>query len=69
MSIRPHLSVVPGQNATSSVKLVLAAEVRELRKLAMNRRAASLVLFRDSGRYRALPRISVAPRGRGPLAA
>jgi hypothetical protein len=69
MSIRPHLTIVPDQNATPSLKLALAEEVRELRKLAMDRRAASLVLFRNSSRHRALPRNNVAPRGRGHLAA
>ena len=50
MSIRPRLTVAPDHNATPS----LAEEVRELRKLAKDRRTASLGLFRNSTRHPAL---------------
>lgn len=64
MSIRPCLTVVPDHNARPS----LAEEVRELRKLAKDRRAASLVLFRDSTKHLALTGTGVPRRRREPVA-
>jgi hypothetical protein len=69
MSIRPRLTVAPDQNATPSLKLSLAEEVGELRKLASDRRTASLALFRNSTKHPALQRINVPPRGRERVAA
>lgn len=60
MSVRSRLFVVLDQNATPS----LAEEVRELRKLAKDRRAASLVLFRNNTRNPALPGLNLPRRGR-----
>jgi hypothetical protein len=48
MFVRPRLTVAPDQNAAPSPRLSLAEEVRELRKLAEDRRAASLSLFRNA---------------------
>ena len=69
MSIRPRLTVAPDQNATPSLGLSLAEELRELRKLAMDRRAASLALFRNRTKHRALQRTNVPPHGRERIAA
>jgi len=63
MSIRPRLTVAPHHNAPPSPKFFLAEEVRELHKLAKDRRAASLALFRNSTEHPALPRTNVSPRG------
>lgn len=65
MSVRPRLTVAPDHNATSS----LAEEVRELRKLAKDRRVASLALFRDSAKHLASPITGVPRRRREPVAA
>jgi len=43
--------------------------VRELRKLAKNRRAASLALFRNGTKPPAFPRPTGSPRSRKPIAA
>jgi hypothetical protein len=64
MSIRPRLTVAPEHNATPS----LAEEVRELRKLAKDRRVASLALFRDSTKHLASPVADVPRRRREPVA-
>jgi hypothetical protein len=69
MSIRLRLTVAPHHNATPSPKPSLAEEVRELHKLAKDRRAASLALFRNSTKHPALPRTNVPPRGRERVAA
>jgi len=65
MSVHPNLRVIPGRNTTIS----LAEEVRELRKLAKDRRAASLALFRNGTRPPAFPRPTGSPRNRKPIAA
>ena len=65
MSLRPNLTIIPGRNTTIS----LAEEVRELRKLAKNRRAASLALFRNGTKPPAFPRPTGSPRSRKPIAA
>ena len=69
MSIRPRLTVAPDHNATPSPKLSLAEEVGELRKLARDRRVASLALFRNSTKHPASQRTNVPPRGRERVAA
>jgi hypothetical protein len=69
MSVRPRLTVAPDLNATRSPKLSLAEEVGELRKLASDRRAASLTLFRNSTKHPTLQRTKVPPRGRERVAA
>jgi hypothetical protein len=67
MFICPRLTVGPHHNAFAEPSL--AEELRELRKLAKDRRAASFALFRNSARRPALPRINVPPRGREHVAA
>jgi hypothetical protein len=64
MSVRPQLRVVPDRYTTAS----LAEELRELRKLAKDRRVASLALFRN-GKRPPSPRPPKSPRDRTPLAA
>jgi hypothetical protein len=64
MSVRPQLTVVPDRNTMAA----LAEELRELRKLAKDRRVASLVLFRN-GRCPLATRPTKSPRDRTPLAA
>jgi hypothetical protein len=54
MPIRPHLKVAPEHNATPYFRPSLAEEVCELRKLAKDRRTASLALFRNSTKHPAL---------------
>ena len=51
MFVRPRLTVAPDHNAAPSPKLSLAEEVGELRKLAEDRRVASLALFRNSTKH------------------
>ena len=65
MSLRPNLTIIPGRNTTIS----LAEEVRELRKLAKDRRAASLALFRNGTKPSTFPRPTGSPRSRKPIAA
>ena len=60
MSILSCPSFAHDHNAARS----LAEEVRGLRKLAKDRRAASLVLFRNNSKHPALPGISVPRRRR-----
>ena len=67
MSIRPRLAVARDHVATPFPKLSLSEEVRELRKLAKDRRAASLALFRT--KHPASPRSNVPPRRRERVAA
>jgi hypothetical protein len=65
MSIRPRPTGALHYNAAPS----LAEEVRGLRKLAKDRRAASLVLFRTNAKRPTLPRIDVRRTGRERIAA
>ena len=65
MSIRSRQSVPHDHNAA----LALAEEVSGLRKLAKDRRAASLVLFRNNSKHPALPGISLPRRRRERVAA
>jgi hypothetical protein len=62
MFIRQRLTVTPHHNAFAEPSL--AEELRELRKLAKDRRAASFALFRNSVRRPALPGTNVPSRGR-----
>jgi hypothetical protein len=55
MSIHSRITVAPDHDATPSLKPSLAEEVRDLRKLAKDRRVASLVLFRNGCQPLALP--------------
>jgi hypothetical protein len=54
MPLRSHPKVAPEHNATPYFRASLAEELRELRKLAKDRRTASLALFRNSTKHSAL---------------
>jgi hypothetical protein len=47
--------------AAASLERSLAEEVRELHKLAMNCRAASLALFRNSAKHQAITNKTLQP--------
>ncbi|MBL6614629.1 MAG: hypothetical protein ISP45_11490 [Reyranella sp.] len=64
MAVKPSGFPGPPRGPTSAV----ADELRSLRKLADERRAASVVLFRRTARPEGPPR-GKAPRNRKPLAA
>jgi hypothetical protein len=64
MAIRPLLPGGLGRNVASAV----ADELRSLRKLADERRAASIISFRRTGKPGSPPR-GKGPRDRKPLAA
>jgi hypothetical protein len=69
MSIHSRLTVAPDHDATPSLEPSLVEEVRGLRNLAKDRRAASFVLFCNSTKHPALPRTNALPHGRQRLAA
>jgi hypothetical protein len=56
-------TVAPHNIAAASVERSLAEEVRELHKLAMDRRAASLALFRDKAKHLTIANTDASARG------
>jgi hypothetical protein len=65
MSVRPRLTVIPDRTTMPFV----AEELRELRQLAKDRRAASLISRRNGAKPRALPQADLLPRRPKPVAA
>jgi hypothetical protein len=56
-------TVAPDNIAAAPLERSLAEEVRELRKLAMDCRAASLALFRDSAKHLTIANTDASARG------
>ena len=56
-------TVAPYDIAAGSLERSLAEEVRELHKLAMDRRAASLTLFRNSAKHPTIVSTDAPARG------